>query len=362
VTYNYPGTIDKGTAAATRALLASDQARVRRCLDTFCLWARTSYLPTWDRDLPSPACILAKSNLQELVESANSAAIQYLNTVHDHELRIACLIQAQQRGDISEPLIIGPDGWLCDGMHRLASMYACNVPVVDVLDFSDGRSSLLQPPVSMTEVMAPRFCQGDGPVALREEFSKSRPYHHIFVAEVFNAGFAEALARELEELQWTLSTTEFYEQYEISLLDTDQLFESTAVDSLREIALNREFVTLIGTIADQGPLEVVDVSCHRMIAGQQIGIHNDFESGADVCRFTVHLNPGWTVADGGLFVTFSAEYSKAPTAVYLPTMNSAMLFEVSPTSFHAVTPVLASHPRYSIVISFRRSRTLSKNG
>lgn len=357
MSYNHLGILENGPAAIVRTLLASDRPRVTRSVDTRCLWSRTSHLPCWGSNLPSPACILAKSNLQQLVESADGAAIQNRNTVEDHELRIAWLSQAQQRGAMSEPLVIGLDGWLCGGMHRLAWMYACNVPEVELLDFSDGHSSLLRPPVSLIDVLAPRSWE-DGPAVFREEFSTSQPYRHIFIAEVFNAAFAEALAREIEGLKWTLSMTEFYEQYEVSLIDTDRPFASTALDSLREIAFNREFTTLIGLITDQVPLEVADVACHRSLTGQQIGIHNDFEPGGEVCRLTIHLNPGWTLADGGILVTFVAEDSKSSTADYVPAMNTAMLFEISPTSFHAVTPVMASRPRYSIVISFRRKNRM----
>jgi hypothetical protein len=253
-----------------------------------------------------------------------------------------------------EPVIIGIDGSLWDGMHRLAALYSRRVPEVEVLDFSSGRSKLLRPGVSLDEVLARQLRNDAAFVVLREQFSKAEPYRHIFLPEVFNQGFAEAMLGETEELAWSLSTTEFYEQYEVSLIDTEQSFDNTAFDALREVALSPAFNELICTITGQGGLKVADVACHRSTTGQQIGIHNDFYPGGEVCRFTIHLNPAWQLEEGGLFVTFASAHSAAMNAAYLPAMNSALLFEISPTSFHAVTAVTSSRPRYSIVISFLR--------
>jgi hypothetical protein len=347
---------ENGHTWSIRALLASGQPREFRRLKTACLWSRTSHRRCWGSDLPSPAYILATSGLRQVVVFADDALIQYEDTVADHELRIARLIQAQRRGDFIEPLIIGLDGWLWDGMHRLAAHYACSVPEVDVFDFSEGRSDLLRSPVSLDKVLGPSLRAADAPDVLRDRFDKAQPYRHIFVPEVFDEAFAEAVTRECEGLAWRLATTDFYEQYEVSLIDTEHLFTGTALDALREVALSTQFAELISTITGQGQIEVVDVACHRSTTGQQIGIHNDFYPEGEVCRFTIHLNAGWTLNDGGLFVTFAAADCEAVTAAYLPTMNTALLFEISPASFHAVTEVTSARPRYSIVISFIRRR------
>lgn len=345
---------ENGQAANIRALLASARPSVRRSLATTCLWSRTSYVPCWGGDLPSPACILANSKLQELTDVADNELIQFTNSREDHELRIASFVRAQRRGVFIEPLVIGPDGWLWDGMHRLAALYACDVPEVDVLDFSDGRSCLIRPPISLNDVIGPRWRQPEASDVLREEFARAQPYRHIFISEVFDAAFAETITSELEGLEWTLSTTEFYAQYEISLIDTEQPFDNPGLDSLREVSLSRAFAKFISTVTGQGRLDVVDVACHKSTTGQQIGIHNDFDPEGDVCRFTIHLNSCWTLNDGGLFITYASEDCGAMTASYLPAMNSALLFEISPNSFHAVTEVTGVRPRYSIVISFRQ--------
>jgi len=353
VTYDSLHIDENGRTWSIRELLASDRARVHKRLVTASLWSRTSFRRSWGSELPSPAYILATSGLRQVAKVADEV-IQYADTVEDHMLRIAQLIRAQRRGDPIEPLIIGPDGVLWDGKHRLAALYACDVPYVDVLDFSDGHASLLRPPVSLGEVIAPSLRRADVPAVLRERFDKAQPYRHVFIPEVFEASFADAIARESEGLAWRLSTTDFYEQYEVSLIDTEQPYDGTALDTLREVALSPSFAEFISSITGQGPLDVVDVACHRSTTGQQIGIHNDFYPEGEVCRFTIHLNPNWTINDGGLFVTFASKDSATMKAAYIPTMNSALLFEISPASFHAVTEVTCTRPRYSIVVSFIR--------
>lgn len=345
-----------GQTWSIRELLASDRPRILRRLKTAALWSRTSHRRSWGGELPSPGYILAASGLGRDAVVPDDAAIQYEDTTADHTLRIASLIRANKSGGVFEPLIIGLDGLLWDGKHRLAALYACAVPEVEVFDFSDGTTQLLEPPVLLADVLARRLLASHASGVLRDRFDRAQPYRHVFVPEVFEASFAEALARDIESLPWRLATTDFYEQYEDSLIDTERPYAGTALDALREVAMSPEFADLISSVTGQGPLDVVDVACHRSIAGQQIGIHNDFYPEGEVCRFTIHLNPNWSLRDGGLFVTFAAADSAAVRAAYLPAMNSALLFEISPASFHAVTEVTAPRPRYSIVVSFVRRR------
>lgn len=346
-----------GQTWSIRDLLASDRPRILRRLKTSALWSRTSHRRSWGGELPSPGYILASSGLGRGAEVAHDSVIQYENTVADHTTRIASLIRAKKRGDVFEPLIIGLDGLLWDGKHRLAALYACAVPEVEVFDFSGGATELLGPPVSPADVLTRRLLASHASGVLCDRFDRAQPYRHVFIPEVFEAGFAESLARDIESLPWRLATTDFYEQYEDSLIDTERPYAGTALDALREMAMSPEFADLISSVTAQGPLEVVDVACHRSIAGQQIGIHNDFYPEGEVCRFTIHLNPDWSLKEGGLFVTFAASDSAAVRAAYLPAMNSALLFEISPASFHAVTEVTAARPRYSIVVSFVRRRS-----
>src|SRR5437763_589051 len=111
---------EEGKTWSIRDLLASDRPRVRKRLSTASLWSRTSYRRCWGSDLPSPAYILSHARLRR---TEGNSEIQYANTVEDHELRIISFVRAIEREESIEPLIIGIDGWLWDGMHRLAGLY-----------------------------------------------------------------------------------------------------------------------------------------------------------------------------------------------------------------------------------------------
>ncbi|HJP90485.1 MAG TPA: 2OG-Fe(II) oxygenase [Pyrinomonadaceae bacterium] len=350
---------ENGQTWSIRELLASGRPRIQRQLATPSLWSRTSYRRTWGIDLPSPAYILANLRRQTTDIIQSSGQVQHINTIQDHELRILSFIRTIERGEFIDPVIIGLNGSLWDGMHRLAALYACEVSHVNVLDFSDGRSTLLRSPVSVDEVLAPYLCNEAGKDVLRERFCNAQPYPHIFIPQVFEPAFAEAIMHESEGLAWTLSATEFYDQYEVSLIDNEHPFDSTALDSLREVALSPSFAELISAITGQTGLKISDVACHRSTPGQQIGIHNDFYPRGEVCRFTIHLNPDWQINEGGMFVTFASADRATVSAAYLPSMNSALLFEISPKSFHAVTAVTGERPRYSIVLSFYVSNSRS---
>ena len=158
---------ENGRTWSIRDLLASDRPRVLRRVKTASLWSRTSQRRSWGSELPSPAYILAASGLRRAAVVADDAAIQYEDTVADHVLRIASFIRAQRGGESIEPLVIGLDGLLWDGKHRLAALYACDMPEVDVLDFSGGSSDLLRPPVSPDKVLAPHLRAAGAPDVLR---------------------------------------------------------------------------------------------------------------------------------------------------------------------------------------------------
>ena len=350
---------DSGRTWSIRELLASSRPRVQRCFSTASLWGRTSHRRSWGSDLPSPAYVLAMSGLRRSASVPDDAPIQYEDTVADHVRRLSSLMRAYKRGEHFDPVIIGPDGAFWDGKHRLAVLYACDVPTVEVLDFSRGDSALLGSAITLRDLLAPRLLQACTSGLLRNRFDKAQPYRHVFIPNVFEPVFADQLVRDMKSLPWRLATTDFYEQYEDSLIDTERPYTGTALDALRELGMSPEFAELISSITSQGPLEVVDVACHRSTVGQQIGIHNDFYPDGEVCRFTIHLNPEWALEDGGLFVTFAEADISAMKAAYLPEMNSALLFEISPASFHAITEVTTGRPRYSIVISFVRRRAMT---
>ena len=340
-----------GQTWSIRSLLSSDRPRAQRRLSVEALWGRAAHRRCWGRDVPSPARLLARPGLGCLVKGDADPPVHFADTVEDHQARIAGLLGSIRRRVTLEPLVIGFDGRLWDGMHRLAALYLAKVPDVNVLDFSE-TSPLAQRESDIWSVIGPSLQMKRVTALLGERFAAGIPYRHIFLPQVLNLPFAAAIHRQFETLPWRLSSTEFYDQYEVSLLDIDYELGGTALGSLREVALGSSFGRIAEEITGISGLRVSDVACHRSCPGQQIGLHNDFSPDGEVCRWTLHFNPGWSIDEGGLFVTFAAPSTDAASAAYLPTMNSAIVFEISSASYHAVTPVAGSRDRYSLVISF----------
>src|SRR5207237_7108268 len=97
---------------------------------------------------------------------------------------------------------------------------------------------LLHPAVSLDEVFSRQLRSDHALIVVREQFFAGRPYHHVFVPEVFDRAFAAAMLSDIEGLPWTLSTTEFYEQYEVSLIDTERPFDNSALYRRRAVAVS----------------------------------------------------------------------------------------------------------------------------
>jgi hypothetical protein len=101
--------------------------------------------------------------------------------------------------------------------------------------------------------------------------------------------------------------------------------------------------------------ELVGITAHKLVDGQRIAIHNDFIEGEETHRFIIHLNPSWTEANGGFFMLFESDKVEGLSKIILPINNSAIGFEISQKSQHAVSEIHGI-ARYSIVYTFKAKK------
>ena len=66
---------------------------------------------------------------------------------------------------------------------------------------------------------------------------------------------------------------------------------------------------------------------------------------------SLQLNRGLSDADGGFFMLFSSSDPADVHKVIRPASLSALAFEISPTSYHAISQ-MHGNVRYSVVFSF----------
>lgn len=160
---------------------------------------------------------------------------------------------------------------------------------------------------------------------------------------------ASAMLQWLEECApWKLRVAEFYQQHEFSFDDVvlpDVLVETFSPSALEE--LRRHVEVLFGVDLSAR----IDVTGHRLTNGQRIKIHNDFIPGEESHRLLIQLNRGWEDANGGLLVFFNSNDPVDIHRVLRPLHNTGVVFEISESSLHAVTPIQAGD-RYTLVLSF----------
>ena len=177
----------------------------------------------------------------------------------------------------------------------------------------------------------------------------SEPFPYAITTRAFNDEMSYAILEWLRtEAPWKLVETDFYEQFEFSLVDAnlspclkflgDQIF----IDSL-----SAEIEKLFGVRL----AEKVDVTAHRLIKGQRIRIHNDYISGGETHRLLIQLNHGWRDEEGGLLLFFNSPNPSDIHKVFRPVHNTAIAFAISSGSNHAVTTIHGSE-RFTLVYSF----------
>lgn len=178
------------------------------------------------------------------------------------------------------------------------------------------------------------------------------PFPHVVSHQLCTSNFAEQLLHWLEcEAPWRLRVESFYEQYELNLhqvgLPTN-LRDLIADETIGRLA-ERMLVPLT-----QDSLVLVEANAHKLLPGQTIKIHNDYIDGAETHRVLIQLNRNWTDGDGGFLMLFSGPNAADVARVIRPIHCSAMAFEISPSSFHAVSTILAG-ARYTLIYSFKRA-------
>ena len=174
------------------------------------------------------------------------------------------------------------------------------------------------------------------------------PFDH-FVGQGVQPGDCQEWLDWLEtDAPWKLTTTEFYEQYEFSLLQV------SLVPGIRRLVCLTTLVALRRRMSwyfRQPLAERVDVTAHKLVPEQTIRIHNDFIPGGESCRLLLQLNRGWEPPHGGYLMFFGGPEPETVGKVVEPRHGSVQAFAISPRSYHAVSTVHGGE-RFTLVYSF----------
>jgi Rps23 Pro-64 3,4-dihydroxylase Tpa1-like proline 4-hydroxylase len=179
---------------------------------------------------------------------------------------------------------------------------------------------------------------------------RREPFPHAVSPAFLPPELAEKVLAWLETAApWKLHVEDFYEQHECSLTAEElppDLAPLVSSEALQDYA--RSMLAPIG--GEQ--VAITQATAHRLTGGQSIRIHNDYLDGAETHRIIVQLNREWADENGGFLMLFSSENASDVARVLRPVHGSAISFEISPKSFHAVSPTLKGE-RYTLVFSYR---------
>lgn len=182
---------------------------------------------------------------------------------------------------------------------------------------------------------------------------EQHPFPHFCAKSVFSPELERNLYHWLENvLDWELTRTDFYEQYEFSLLHLPLpsklgcLIEDKLIDTIRK-QLEESFNIRL--------LELSGVTVHKITDGQRIGVHNDFIGKEESHRLLVQINANWREENGGYLLLFNSSNAEDVSTIIRPVSNSAFGFEISSQSNHAVSTVY-NFSRYTLVYTFKQSK------
>jgi Rps23 Pro-64 3,4-dihydroxylase Tpa1-like proline 4-hydroxylase len=178
---------------------------------------------------------------------------------------------------------------------------------------------------------------------------EATPFRHAVTASAIEAEFAGKLLDWLEKsAPWEHVRTDFYEQFEFCLWDVTHPLANELINVATIGYLRSVFEDIFGCRF----MSHVNVVAHKLIKGHRIGIHNDHLAGEETHRLVVQVNRGLEDADGGLLMLFNSANAADVHRVFRPIHRSALAFEISGQSFHAVSRMHAN-VRYTIVFSLR---------
>jgi Rps23 Pro-64 3,4-dihydroxylase Tpa1-like proline 4-hydroxylase len=176
------------------------------------------------------------------------------------------------------------------------------------------------------------------------------PFAHATGRCFLSSELAEKALAWLEiSAPWKLHVEDFYEQHECAL--TAETLPQDLASLVAPEAVQGYAQAMLAPIGAQN-IELVEATAHRLTGGQSIRIHNDYIGGEETHRIIIQLNRGWSDENGGFLMLFSSDNANDVARIIRPVHCSAVSFEISPASFHAVSPTLKGE-RYTLVFSYK---------
>ena len=175
------------------------------------------------------------------------------------------------------------------------------------------------------------------------------PFRYFLARRCLDRDIEHALLDWFETLApWTLVETDFYEQYEFSMLHTCLPPPLAVLTQQSNLSLLRG---AMGALFEVEFSDHMSMLAHKLVPGQRIAIHNDYLDGKETHRLTIQLNRGLHDRNGGMFVLFNSPDPHDIHRIIRPIAGSGLGFEIGEDSNHAVSK-LHHGERYTLVYTF----------
>ena len=184
---------------------------------------------------------------------------------------------------------------------------------------------------------------------LSQRSVSTQPFHHAVLTECLSPRVGNQLLQWFEDdAPWVSKRTDFYEQFEFSCWDStapaaQYLTSNETLGVVRAVMMD---------IFGCGFESSVSVVCHKLVHGHRIGIHNDYLVGEETHRLTIQLNRGLRDDDGGFLMIFNSDDPADVHQILRPQHLSALAFEISADSYHAVSEMHGGE-RYTVIYSLK---------
>lgn len=179
---------------------------------------------------------------------------------------------------------------------------------------------------------------------------EKQPFPYFICRNVFTSEFESELQGWLNNTpKWSLTETDFYTQYEFSVLHTElpeTLCYLTSSETIQ--AVEGTFKRTMKT----GSLRLTEITAHKLMHGHRMGVHNDNINGEETHRLVIQINDGWKEEYGGYLMLFRSGNAQDVSKIISPVSNTAFGFEISDRSFHGVSTV-HHFLRYTLVYTFK---------
>jgi hypothetical protein len=170
------------------------------------------------------------------------------------------------------------------------------------------------------------------------------------MTSVIATDLADETLRWMEnQAPWNLRVESFYEQWEVHI--SAEVLPPPLARLVAPATVAGLVQTMLQPLTEK-PLELSEVTAHKLVAGQTIRIHNDYLDSQESHRLLIQLNRGWTDSQGGFLMLFGSDRAEDLRRAVRPLHASGFAFAILPRSFHAVSTIQGGE-RFTLVYSFR---------